>query len=94
MKVEFTDFAKAELQNIYNYYVSVASDEIALKIIDTILDDAETLERIPNIGSKEILLLELNKNYATLCAATIKLFFIVQRKPFMLPIFLIAVKIL
>ena len=44
MKIEFTDFAKTELQNIYNYFSSVASDKIALKIIDRILHEIESLE--------------------------------------------------
>ena len=75
MKVEFTDFAKAELQNIYDYYASVASDEVALKIIDRILDEVETLEQLPNIGSKELSLEELKRDHPYLVYGNYKIIF-------------------
>lgn len=75
MKIEFTDFAKAELQNIYDYYSSVASDEIALKVIDRILDEVENLERLPNIGSKELLLEELKNNHRYIVCGNYKIIF-------------------
>lgn len=75
MKVEFTNFAKAELQNIYDYYSSVASDEIALKIIDRILDEVENLERLPNLGSKEPVLEELKKSHRYIVCGNYKIIF-------------------
>ncbi len=80
MKVEFTDFAKAQLQNIYDYYSSVASDEIAAKIIDRILDETEHLERHPNLGSKEILLAELKKNHRYIVCGNYKIIFYANPK--------------
>jgi len=75
MKVEITDFAKAELQNIYKYYASVASEEIAQKILDRILDEVELLERHPNLGSKETLLAELKLNHLYIVCGNYKIIF-------------------
>lgn len=75
MKVEFTDFAKAELQNIYDYYASGANDEIAQKIINRILDEVEHLEQLPKLGSKESLLEKLNRNHRYLVCGNYKIIF-------------------
>jgi plasmid stabilization system protein ParE len=75
MKVEFTDFAKNELQTIYGYYESVASSDVALKIISRILDEVETLERLPNIGAKEVLLEELGMNHRYIVCGNYKIIF-------------------
>ena len=75
MQVEFTKFAKGELQKMYDYYAEAASDDIALKVIDKILDEAENLERLPNIGSKEFLLEELKRNHRYLVCGNYKIVF-------------------
>ncbi len=79
MRVEFTNFAKNELQKNYNYYTSVASNKIALKIIERILVAVEILERLPNSGSKEPLLSTLENNYRYIVCGN-KLFFTPQTK--------------
>lgn len=75
MRVEFTNFVKNELQKIYNYYSSVASDKIVLKIIDRILVAVGILERLPNSGSKEPLLSTLKNNYRYLVCGNYKIIF-------------------
>lgn len=75
MTVEFTDFAKSELQQIYNYYSAVASDEIAMQIIEQILDDTERLERFPNSGQGEMLLEELENEYRYIVSGNYKIIY-------------------
>ena len=75
MKVEVTRFAKQELQSIYDYYSSVASDSVALKVIDKILDEIETLENFPSLGTKEPLLEKLKREHKYLVCGNYKIIF-------------------
>jgi plasmid stabilization system protein ParE len=75
MRIEITDFAKSELQKIYNYYQSVASDVTALKVIERILDAIEVLERTPNLGTAEQLLESLQNKYFYIVSGNYKIIF-------------------
>jgi toxin ParE1/3/4 len=75
MQVEITNFAKAELQKIFDYYLLVASKEIASKIITRIVDEIEYLGNNPNIGSKELLLAHLKHEYKYLVCGNYKIIF-------------------
>lgn len=75
MQIEFTDFAKSELQDIYDYYVIVASEKIALKIINKILSDIERLSISPDIGTKETLLEALNKSHLYIVCGNYKIIY-------------------
>jgi plasmid stabilization system protein ParE len=75
MQVEITEFAKTELQNIYKYYLSVASKEVAEKIINRIIDEIEYLGKTPNIGSKELLLAHLDHDYKYIVCGNYKIIF-------------------
>ncbi|MCC6515133.1 MAG: type II toxin-antitoxin system RelE/ParE family toxin [Chitinophagales bacterium] len=49
-KIIITNFAKQQLQQIYNYISWKASDTIALKEIERIIKQIEYLEITPKIG--------------------------------------------
>lgn len=75
MTVEFTDFAKSELQQIYNHYSFVASDLIALQIIERILDDTERLKDFPKSGQREFLLADMKKEYRYIVSGNFKVIY-------------------
>jgi len=51
-----TDFAKAELQKIFNYYKEVGTLALAKKILKEILSEIARLQKFPALGAKEELL--------------------------------------
>ena len=57
LKIKWTDFAKNELKNIYNYYYENVSVNTANKIVNGITNDVTVLENHPEIGQVEELLI-------------------------------------
>ncbi len=49
-QVIITDFALKELQNIYDYISDKASENIAISVIDNIVQQIQLLEITPKIG--------------------------------------------
>ncbi len=54
--VYWTTFAENKLTDIYNYYETEASFEVAQKLVDGIIDKTISLNKNPNIGQIEDLL--------------------------------------
>ncbi len=56
LKVFWTDFAKIELKNIFNYHKEVASIRIAKKLVNELTNETNNLSYYPEMGQIEELL--------------------------------------
>ncbi len=56
LKIYWTDFAKSELNRIFEYYKLKASVNIARKIVKEIISSTSRLSNQPNIGKKRALI--------------------------------------
>ena len=56
LSVFWTDTARFQLEDIYNYYKDQASIRVARKLVKQIIDRTSQLEKKPNSGPKEPLL--------------------------------------
>lgn len=70
MKIYWTNFAKQELQSIFNYYKENASARVAKNLVTGIVKESQKLSSQPLIGQEEELLddLKLEYRYLTRCA--------------------------
>ena len=75
MQVELTDFAIQQLAEIHSYYAEVASEKVALKVTNNILDSIETLEQLPTIGSREPYLAEMELKHKFIVSGNYKIIF-------------------
>ena len=88
MKVEITEFAECELKRIYDYYCSVASEQVAQKIKDRILEKALTLTTFPHRGQEEQNLKELEEGHRYLVEGNYKIIYkIIENAVFITDIF-------
>ena len=53
LKIHWTDFAKKELQNIFDYYKENSSLKVATKLTEQIVKQTLKLSGQPKIGAKE-----------------------------------------
>jgi len=53
MVVRWTDIAEERLKNIFDYYLDIAGDNAAVKIISKIVDSADLLGTMPYMASEE-----------------------------------------
>jgi len=58
LRVFWTDTARFQLEDIFNYYKDKASIRVARKLVKQIIDRTIQLEKNPNSGPKEPLLTE------------------------------------
>ena len=56
MDVFWTQFAESKLEDIYLYYCEKASERIATRLVNEIINRSLELEKSPLIGQKELLL--------------------------------------
>ena len=88
MKVEITEFAECELKRIYEYYRTVASETVAQKIKNRILEKALTLRTLPYKGQLEINLEELKEEHRYLVEGNYKIIYkVMQSTVFVTDIF-------
>ncbi|RZL42772.1 MAG: type II toxin-antitoxin system RelE/ParE family toxin [Pedobacter sp.] len=59
LKINWTNFAKSELQKIFDYYNENVSPAIAKNLVVGIVKESKKLENSPEIGQIEDLLMEL-----------------------------------
>jgi plasmid stabilization system protein ParE len=78
MQVEITRFARLQLKQIYAWYKIKASERIALKIIDKILDSIEELGNLPGIGSIEPHLSHIPGQYKYIVCGNYKVIFRIE----------------
>ncbi len=75
MKIVFSITAKRKLQLIYDYYNFHASDKVAMKIINEIIEKTEALQSTPQLGSKEELLKEEKTEYRKVISGNYKIIY-------------------
>jgi plasmid stabilization system protein ParE len=63
VKIFWTDFAKEQLRNIFDYYKLKASPRVARNLVTGIVEKANTLDFQKEIGQKEELLLSRKENF-------------------------------
>lgn len=63
IKIYWTNFAKKQLRNIFDYYKTKASPQIAQNIVVGIVEKVNSLEFQTEIGQKEELLLDRKENF-------------------------------
>lgn len=56
LAVYWTQFAEDKLEDVFSYYIEKASEKIALRLVNEIIDKSLELEKNPLIGQKEMLL--------------------------------------
>ncbi|MBI9068310.1 MAG: type II toxin-antitoxin system RelE/ParE family toxin [Salinivirgaceae bacterium] len=75
LRVFWTDTARYQLEDIFNYYKLKASIRTAKKIVEKIIDKTLTLEKNQNIGQKEELLFERKNEYRYLVEGNYKIIY-------------------
>lgn len=63
LEVYWTDFAKSELHNIFEYYFENASPQVAQDLVEEIIRHTKNLSTQQSIGAKEPLLKEREKEF-------------------------------
>jgi plasmid stabilization system protein ParE len=78
--IYWTDFAKNELKNIFNYHKEKASLKIARKIILKIIKTTNDLSKFPEMGAQENLLIERPQNFRYLISTNYKIIYWINHK--------------
>ena len=80
IKIEWPELAIKQLKNIYDYYSLKASQKIAKKIVNKIIDRVEILKHNPLSGSKEELLNEMPEEFRSLVESNYKIIYWQENK--------------
>jgi plasmid stabilization system protein ParE len=75
LRVFWTDTARFQLEDIFNYYKDKASIRVARKLVKQIIDRTIQLEKNPNSGQKEPLLSERKFEYRYLVEGNYKIIY-------------------
>lgn len=75
MKVFWTDFAKEQLKNIFDYYKVRVNQRIAKDLVTGIVKKTKTLELQKEMGQKEELLLPRKENFRYLTYKNYKIIY-------------------
>lgn len=78
LRVLWTDTARFQLEDIYDYYKTKASLKVAKKIVTKIIDRTIKLEKHPNIGQIEELLKERQNSYRYLVEGNYKIIYWIE----------------
>ena len=73
LRVFWTDTARFQLEDIFNYYKDTASLKVARKLVKQIIERTIQLEKNPNSGSKEPLLSDRKFEYRYLVEGNYKI---------------------
>lgn len=74
-RIEWSEFAKNQLRNFYNYYLEVAGKRIAKKLINKIIERVDILIANPFAGRKEDLLSDYSEEYRYLVVENYKIIY-------------------
>ena len=80
MKIIFTNIAKNRLKENYKYYKKKANQKVAKSIKEKILTDIHKLKHHPELGNKEVFLINLEKGYRKLIAGNYKIIYRIVNK--------------
>ena len=75
LRVFWTDTARFQLEDIFNYYKDTASLKVARKLVKQIIERTIQLEKNPNSGSKEPLLSDRKFEYRYLVEGNYKIIY-------------------
>jgi plasmid stabilization system protein ParE len=75
LKIYWTDFSKSELHKIFDYYKETVSERIARKLVLGITQSLLKLQKQPNIGQREELLLDRKEEFRYLVYKNYKVFY-------------------
>jgi len=75
LEVYWTQFAQEKLDEIFNYYVKTASENVARDLITGIIDKTINLGKNPKIGQKEELLLHRPEEFRYLVYKNYKIIY-------------------
>jgi plasmid stabilization system protein ParE len=75
LKVYWTDSSIIRLEDIFDYYKTNASIDVARKIVDSIIDSTISLETQPRIGQPEELLKDRKLEYRYLVVGNYKIIY-------------------
>lgn len=80
MSIQWSDLAKAQLKDIYDYYALTVNRRLAKKIIIKIVHRTDILTIHPYSGTKELLLSEYPEEYRYLVIDNYKIIYSVYDK--------------
>jgi plasmid stabilization system protein ParE len=75
LRIYWTDFAKSELQKIFDYYVEKAGQRISRSLIEGIIAETLRLGKQPLIGQLEELLAKRKENFRYLVYKNYKIIY-------------------
>ena len=75
MKIEWTNTAKEDLYEIYEFLEAVLEEEKAFAIVSKLIERVDILEKYPFSGQKEPLLADLPKEYRRLIEGKYKIIY-------------------
>jgi toxin ParE1/3/4 len=75
LKIYWTDFSKRELHQIFDYHKETASIRIARKLVFEITQAVIKLQKQPNIGQLEVLLLDRKEDFRYLVCSNYKIIY-------------------
>lgn len=75
LKIFWTDFAKNELKNIYDYHKEVATIKVAKRIVKNIAIETKNLSMQPEMGQIEELLQSRPQNFRYLVHTNYKIIY-------------------
>ena len=79
-KVIWSDFAEAQLDDIYEFYKNEASTRVAKKLLKELINEAQKLSKSPKIGQVEQLLTKRVIEYRYLVYKNYKLIYSIDTK--------------
>ncbi|MDQ7916307.1 type II toxin-antitoxin system RelE/ParE family toxin [Mesonia sp. MT50] len=80
LEIIWAEFSEFQLDKIFEYYKKEANFDIALEIIEGILNEPEILRKNPFVGQKEPLLKERTIEYRYLVYKSFKIIYSVDEK--------------
>ena len=78
LRVFWTDTARFQLEDLFNYYKDKASLKVARKLVKQIIDRTIQLEKNPNSGPKEPLLSDRKSQYRYIVEGNYKIIYCKQ----------------
>lgn len=74
-EIIWSEFSEFQIDKIFEYYQKEASLNVALKLVEGILNAPEVLRKSPFIGQKELLLQERKNEYRYLVFKSFKIIY-------------------
>lgn len=79
LEVFWTEFAKNKLEEIFDYYKLKANRNVAIKIVDGIVDQTIGLDKMPEIGQIEEILKDDEREFRYLVYTNYKIVYFINK---------------